>query len=303
MSHTIRRFAVRHLRKMRFLPSKLYVHFHYEYFSGKKFNIKDPRDFNEKIEWYKVFYRPPILTQLADKYEVRPYVKEKIGEQYLNELYAVYDRPEEIDFDSLPNKFVIKANHTNGHNIIVEDKKKLDKQRAVKKLNKWLGVNQYYRRGQEWAYKDIKPKLVIEKFLEQEGQSSLIDYKFYCFNGTPKFVDVHLDREDDHKQSCFDMGFNLLPFRKGSKINPLSSQIIKPTNFEEMVEISKTLAHKLPFVRVDLYAINGKTIFGELTFYPSDARKHFYPTKYNRVIGDYFELPKLEDGNKVITTF
>lgn len=303
MSNKLRRFALRHLRKMRFLPSKLYVHFHYEYFSGKKFNIKDPKDFNEKIEWYKVFYRPPILTQLADKYEVRSYVEDKIGKKYLNELYAVYDNPEKIDFDSLPDKFVIKANHTNGHNIIVDNKATLNKKKSIQRLKKWLGVNQYYRRGQEWAYKDIKPKIVIEKFLKQEGQSSLIDYKFYCFNGVPKFVDIHLDREENHKQNCYDMDFNLLPFGKGAEKYRLSSEIEKPNNFEEMIEVSKLLSDRFPFVRVDLYAINGKTIFGELTFYPSDARKQLYPLEYNKIIGDYFKLPELGNERKVITTF
>lgn len=301
MPNKMRRFFLRHLRKMRYLPSKFYVKVHYEYFSGKKLDLDNPKDFNGKIEWYKVFFRPKILNTLADKYEVRAYVKEKIGEQYLNELYAVYDNPEDIDFSSLPNKFIIKANHTNGHNIIVKNKENLDKKKVIKKFKKWLNKNQYYKRGQEWAYKDIKPKLIIEKFLKEDDKNSLIDYKFYCFDGEPKFIDVHLDREEDHKQGCFDLEFNLLPFGKSKTYKSIDNSLEKPSNLEEMVRLSKVLSEKLPFVRVDFYSINGQTIFGEMTFYPSDARRQFYPDEYNTIIGDYFKLPKLGKDKKAIT--
>lgn len=298
MFYTIRRFYVKTLRKMRFLPSRIYVKFHYEYFSKKKLDLNNPKDFNAKLEWYKVFYRPKILTQLADKYEVRTYVKEKIGSKYLNDIYGVYTKPEDIDYSILPNKFVIKANHTNGHNIIVDNKQLLDKKKVIQLFKKWLNKNQYYRRGQEWAYKNIKPKIIIEKFLKEEGQQSLIDYKFYCFDGTPKFIDVHIDREKSHQQGCFDLSFNLLPFGKTKKYSAISSDIKKPKNLSEMVKIAKKLSNNIPFVRVDLYSINGKTIFGEMTFYPSDARNKFYPENYNLIIGDYFNLPEKNISSK-----
>lgn len=302
MASSIRRFFIRHLRKIRSLPPTIYVKIHYEYFSGQKLDLNNPQDFNAKLEWYKVYFRPKILTTLADKYEVRSFVEEKIGAKYLNELYAVYDSPEKIDFDKLPNSFIIKANHTNGHNIIVKNKKDLDKKKVIKKFKKWLGKNQYYRRGQEWAYKDIKPKIVIEKFLKEDDKDTLADYKFYCFNGEPKFIDVHLDREEDHKSGCYDLEFNLLPFVKSKKFNSSPSDLQKPINFEEMVKVAKLLAKKLPFVRVDLYSVNGKTIFGELTFYPGDARNKFYPEEYNKVIGDDFKLPKLSSDKTVINS-
>lgn len=301
MLQNIKKKFLRHLRKMRFLPPRIYVRIHYEYFTGKKLDLENPREFNAKIEWYKVYFRPKILTQLADKYEVRSYVEEKIGKQYLNELYAVYNSAKDIDFDSLPDQFVIKANHTNTHNLIIKDKKNLDKKKVIKQFNKWLTKNQYYKRGQEWAYKDIKPKLVIEKFLKEKDRDSLIDYKFYCFNGKPKFIDVHLDRMDDHKQGCFDLEFNLLPFGKSKNYNKISSDIEKPTNLAEMIFLAEKLADKLPFVRVDFYSIDGKSIFGEMTFYPADARKEFYPDEYNLIIGDYLELPKLNSQKAPIT--
>ncbi|WP_282043982.1 ATP-grasp fold amidoligase family protein [Winogradskyella flava] len=301
MSHKIRRFALRHLRKVRSLPPKIYAKIHYEYFSGKKLDLNNPQDFNAKIEWYKVFFRPKLLTTLVDKYAVRSYVEEKIGKQYLNELYAVYDNPEDIDFDSLPNKFILKANHTNGHNIIVTNKEDLNREKVIIKFKKWLTKNQYYRRGQEWAYKDVDPKIIIEKFLKEDDKNTLIDYKFYCFDGQPKFIDVHLDREEDHKQGCFDLEFNLLPFGKSKSYKSISSEIGKPTNLDEMVELSRKLSQNLPFVRVDFYSVNGKSVFGELTFYPSDARKQFYPEEYNKIIGDYFTLPKLNSKKEAIT--
>ena len=301
MPTKIRRFFLRHLRKMRFLPSKLYVRYHYEYFSGKKLNLDNTKEFNEKIEWYKVFYRPKILNQLVDKYAVRAYVEEKIGAQYLNEIYGVYDNPKDIPFIELPNKFVAKATHTSSYNLIVKDKETLDETKTKALFKKWLGKNQYYRMGQEWAYKDVRPRLVIERFLKEADKNSLVDYKFYCFNGEAKFIDVHIDREEEHKQGCFDLDFNLLPFGKSSSYKGISAGIEKPCNLNEMIECSEKLAKNLPFVRVDFYSINGKTIFGEMTFYPSDARKAFYPDEYNTIIGDYFKLPKLKDGQKVIT--
>ena len=299
----MRRFFLRHLRKMRFLPSKFYAKVHYEYFSGKKLDLDNPQDFNAKIEWYKVFFRPKILNILVDKYEVRDYVEKTIGKQYLNEIYGVYEKAEEVPLEKLPNQFAIKATHTSSHNLIVKDKKTLNKDKAFKKFKKWLNKNQYYRIGQEWAYKDVKPRLIVEKFMKEDGKTSLVDYKFYCFDGKAKFIDIHMDRDEDHKQGCFDLDFNILPFGKSKNYKSITNSIEKPSNLEEMIKCTEKLAGKLPFVRVDFYSINGQTIFGEMTFYPSDARKAFYPEKYNRIIGDYFKLPNLKNGKEVITEF
>ena len=292
MIYKLRRFFLRHLRKFRFLPSKLYVKIHYEYFSGNKLDLNNPKDFTEKIAWYKVFYRPKSLNQLVDKFAVRAFVEEKIGSQFLNTFYGVFDDVNEIKFDELPEKFVIKATHTSGHNLIVRDKNKLNLDKTKKLLKKWLKINQYYRIGQEWAYKDVKPRIIIEKYLEQIDQKSLTDFKFYCFDGKAKFIDIHTDREDEHKQGSFDLNFERLPFGV-SRFKQIYESPEKPVNLKEMIECAEVLSEKLPFVRVDFYAIDGKTIFGEMTFYPSDGRKKFYPEKYNRIIGDYFTLPKI----------
>lgn len=297
----LKRFCLRQLKKMTFLPSGIYAHFLYEYFTGKKLNLNNPTEFNEKIQWYKVFYRRKILNQLVDKYEVRSYVEEKIGKEYLNEMYGVYYKPSEVDFNKLPNKFVIKGIHASSYNLIVEDKAKLDISKTRKLFKKWLNNNQYYRTGQEWAYKDVVPKLMAEKFIEQEGRASLTDYKFYCFKGVAKFVEVHLDRAHSHKRGFYDLNFDKLPFRYVPLENSISEKIEKPNNFEEMIPLAEKLADKFPFVRVDFYSVKNKIIFGELTFYPSDGRKDFIPEEYNKIIGDYFELPKIPKEQKNIS--
>lgn len=301
MLKTVRRFSVRMLRKLKFLPPKTYAHFLYEHYTGKKLNLDNPKEFNEKIQWYKVFYHPKILNQLVDKYAVRAYVEAKIGLKYLNDIYGVYERPEDVCFDELPNQFVIKATHTSSHNLIVTDRTKLNTTKVNRLFKKWLRKNQYYRTGQEWAYKDVQPRLIAEKFLKEDKRSSLIDYKFYCFKGVAKFLEVHLDRAQDHKRGFYDLNFNRLPFRYVSIDKSISTEIDKPINFEEMIQLSEKLAGNFPFVRVDFYSIKGKSIFGEMTFYPSDGRKDFVPEEYNIIIGNYIELPKLENGQKEIT--
>lgn len=302
MSNPIRQFFLRHLRKMRSLPPKIYTRISYEYYTGKKLNLENPIEFNEKIQWLKVYYHPKILTQLVDKYAVRAYVKEKIGEQYLNDIYGVYKNPEDVPFDEFPNKFVIKATHTSSHNLIVTNKESLNKTKAIKSFKKWLGKNQYYRIGQEWAYKDVPPRLIAEKFLKDNEERSLIDYKFYCFSGVAKFLEVHLDRADNHKRGFYDFNFKPLPYRYVSLEKSISRDVEKPSNLKEMIKLSEILAANFPFVRVDFYSIKGKSVFGEMTFYPSDGRKDFVPKEYNKIIGDYIKLPKLKSGQKEITT-
>ncbi len=301
MGNKLRKFSLRFLRKMRYFPPKLYAHFLYEYYTGKRLNLENPVEFNEKIQWYKVFYHPKILNQLVDKFAVRAYVEEKIGDKYLNEIYGVYENPEEVPFKDLPNQFVIKATHTSSHNLIVSDKKKLDTNAAIKLFKKWLGKNQYYRTGQEWAYKDVKPRLIAEKYLKEDSRSSLIDYKFYCFNGVAKFLEVHLDRADNHKRGFFNLDFKPLPFRYVPIEKSITNKIEEPSNLDEMRKLSEILADTFPYVRVDFYSIKGRAIFGEMTFYPSDGRKDFIPDEYNKIIGDYLKLPKLKRGQKLIT--
>lgn len=288
--NALRKLGLGLLKKFKFLPPPFYVKIYYEYYTGKKLNLEDPREFNEKIQWLKVYYPDPRLTRLVDKYEVRTYVEEKVGPQYLNELLEVYNSPGEVDFEALPQKFVIKGVHGCNWNLIVEDKSRLNKWKARLKFRKWMSRNYYYRSGLEWAYKNIKPRLIAEKYLEEIGKKSINDYKFFCFNGEPRFIQVDLDRKQAHTRCYYDLNWNKLPFAD-TDYPPFSEALAEPANFREMISVVTRLADDFPFVRVDLYNIDGKIIFGEMTFYPADGRLEFIPEQYNTIIGDYISLP------------
>lgn len=285
------------------MPIPQYVAIQYEYYNKKKIDLKNPTEFNQKVQWLKAFYHPPILHQLVDKYAVRSYVEEKIGANYLNECISVHDRISDINFEELPNRFVIKVVNGCGYNIIVPDKSQLNIRKAKLKLLKWVNKDQYKRSGKEWAYKGVKPRIMVEKFMEEIGHSSLKDYKFYCFNGKPKFVEIHLDRNTDHKSSFYDLNFQQLPFRDVEEHETIQTSIEKPEQFEEMILLAEKLADKLPFVRVDFYYFENRIVFGEMTFYPGDGRADFQPEEYNKILGDMLELPKIPLGQKDITNY
>ncbi len=294
----MKRFVYGILKKLKFLPPSFYVKIYYEYYTGKKLNLENPVEFNEKIQWLKVYYQPPILTKLVDKYEVRSFVEEKIGAQYLNDLLKVYFKAGEVNFEELPDKFVIKGAHGFNFNLIVPEKEAINRTKARYLFKKWMSKNQYYRGGLEWAYKNVRPKLIAEAFLEEIGKSVIDDYKFYCFNGKPKFVQIDMGRGVEDHKVFYDLNWKKLSFTKG-KGNLFEGEIEPPENFETMLEITEKLAEGFPFVRVDLYNINGKIIFGEMTFYPGDGRQEFRPDEYNKIIGDYLQLPRLNSKEPI----
>lgn len=298
----LKKLILRILKNFKFLPIKTFLAIRYQYYTGKKLNLENPVEFNEKIQWLKLYYHVPLLTQLADKYAVRSYVIEKIGKQYLNELYGVYDNIRDIDFTKFPNKFVLKGVHGSSTNLIVTDKSNLDISKTKETLNNWLKHNQYQKVGFEWAYKDIKPRIICEAFIENDNTSDLIDYKFYCFNGKPKFIFASQDVESTRESCIYDLNWNKLPFSKKKKITS-NINFDKPSGLEKMTELATTLADKLPFVRVDFYFAKGNIIFGEMTFYPADGRRNFYPDFYNKTIGDYLVLPKIPAGQKTISVY
>ena len=279
------------LKKFKFLPPPFYVKIYYEYYTGKKLDLENPLEFNAKIQWMKVYYKNPLLTQLVDKYTVRQYVKEKIGEQYLNELLGVYNKASEVDFDSLPDQFVIKGVHGFHFNLIVPDKSKLNRRKARFLMKKWMSKNQYYRGGLEWAYKDVPPRLIAEKYLVEMGKEVINDYKFFCFAGTSKYVQIDIDRGIHNYRCFYDMDWNLQPFIVGNTQH-YPGKLLPPENFSEMIEVAEKLADDFPFVRVDLYNIDGHILFGEMTFYPSDGRNEFKPDEFNRILGDHIKLPE-----------
>lgn len=257
---------------------------------GNMLNLDNPKRFSEKLQWYKLNGKDPLMQICADKNRVRKYISD-LGYGYLlNEQYGVFKNVEDIDFDSLPNKFVMKAAHGSGWNIIVKDKNKLNKKKAKMLMRSWLKQDTSWS-GREWVYKDMPRSIVIEKYLEDET-GELRDYKFFCFNGQPRFMQLEVGRNTAHNtRNFYDMDWKLMPFGKELPHNP-NLNVPKPTLFDEMKKIAENLCKPFQFVRVDLYQANGKVYFGELTFFPAGGAPDFVPDQYDEIVGDMWELKR-----------
>jgi hypothetical protein len=256
---------------------------------GRPLNLKNPQTFNEKLFWLMLYYRSPLVTRLADKYEVRTYVAELVGSKILNELYGVWERVADIDFAMLPEAFVLKVTWGSGMNILCPKKSELNVRDTKEALALWMSRN-YYWSWREWCYKNIKPRIICERFLSDSLWGTPPDYKFFCFGGEPRCVQVDTTRFTQHGRDFFDLDWQLLPFNCG--VYPSSGQTIaRPSNLDEMAEFARRLSNGFPFVRVDFYAIDGQTLFSEMTWYPGAARLRFIPESYDRYWGDVLQLP------------
>jgi TupA-like ATPgrasp len=255
---------------------------------GRAPNLKNPRTFNEKLLWLMLYYRTPLATRLADKYEVRGYVAERVGPERLNELYGVWDRVSDIDFDTLPDAFVLKVNWGWGANVFCRRRSELDVPKTKEQLAAWMRRSHYWS-AREWCYKNIEPRIVCERLLTDDRWGIPPDYKFFCFGGEPRFVKVHTDRFGQHGRGLFDLDWQVPPFGYGP---PSTGQAIpRPDNLDEMLHCARSLSRGLPFVRVDLYSVAGHTIFGEMTWQPSAGMGRFVPDRYNEYWGDALPLP------------
>lgn len=260
------------------------------YFSGmKKFpDLQHPRTYNEKLQWLKLNDKHTEYTRLVDKYAVKEYIEKLNWGGKTIPTLGVWDRFDDIDFAQLPNQFVLKTTHDSGGIVIVKDKGKMDMQKARKKLEKSL-QRKYFLMSREYPYKDVKPRIIAEKFMVDESGTELKDYKFFCFNGEVKFLFVATDRPFDTRFDFFDADFNHLPFKQG---HPWAKkEIKKPANFEEMKRAAAALSKGMPHVMVDLYNINGEIYFGELTFFHFSGVVPFEPAEWDEKIGDYLKLP------------
>lgn len=255
----------------------------------EKFDLKNPISYNQKLQWYKLKYRDPKMIKCVDKVLVREYVDSKGYGEILNGLYGVYQNPEKINFDELPNKFVLKVNNAMGTNIFVENKKNIDREKIRNQLKNWLNktpLQVWF--GKEWAYKHVEPKIICEEYIDAKGEE-LIDYKFHCFNGVPEIVQVSMDKGKQHRINFYDSSWNYI---HAEHIYPTKGDVLeKPKKFDKMLEIAKDLAADFPHVRVDFYNIDEKIIFGELTFYTSAGFGSFKPNNLNIHMGDLFQLP------------
>lgn len=263
--------------------------------TGNNLNLVNPITFNEKLWWLKLNNRDPLLTKCSDKFQVREYVKEKGLEKILIPIYGVYSVAEDIPLESFPNKAFIKTNHGSGVNIIWDKKNPFDKEKFIKKFNLSLKTN-YYLQSREWNYKNIEPKIIVEKVLVDSGTTGLIDYKFLCFDGKVKLVFSEVGiatNEGTHNpystRNVHDTNFNLLDLKVGRK-NYDSILVDKPKNFSRMIEYAERLAEPFPHCRVDLYNINGVIYFGEITFYHGGGTQKIEPEEWNIKMGNWIDL-------------
>lgn len=275
---------------LKMLPDSIYLKMVYERCMGKKLNLKNPQSFNEKLQWLKLYDRKPIYSTMVDKYAVKEYVASIIGEKYIIPTLGVWDKFEDINFDILPNQFVLKCTHDSGGLVICEDKNKLDIVAARKKLNKSLKHNYYYG-GREWPYKNVKPRIIAEKYMKDSDAENLKDYKFFCFNGMPKCFKVDFDRFVEHHANYFSMDGKLM--RLGEEICPpdFNREIFLPKSLRLMKEFASKLANEQPFLRVDFYEVDGRVYFGELTFFPASGFGKFIYEGNDELLGSWIKLP------------
>ena len=276
---------------LQWMNDKRYLEILYKAYIGDNLNLIDPRGFNEKLQWLKLYDRNPMYTELVDKYKVKEYIAEKIGVQYVIPPLGVWNKAEEIDFNVLPNKFVLKCTHDSGRVIICRNKNKLDITKARKELNDCLKRDFFYT-GREWPYKNVSKKIIAEEFMDDGEHEDLLDYKLMCFNGKVRCTFVCSDRrsQDGLKVTFFDNDWNKLPFQRHYPSS--SDKIVKPQSHEKMIKLAEILSQDIPFVRVDFYEIKGKIYFGELTFYPGSGFEEFEPKEWDRKLGDWLALPE-----------
>lgn len=283
-----------------FLSDKIYLKLMFRVNTGKKLNLDNPKTFNEKLQWLKLNDRKDIYTTMVDKYEVKKYIADLIGEEYIIPTLGVWDRFEDIDFEKLPNQFVLKCTHDSGGLVICRDKTSLNIKSVKRKINKCLKRN-YYKHGREWPYKNVKPRIIAEKYLEGgedfisknyngNDKNVLTDYKFFCFNGEPKIMYLSKDKAKEPKTDFFDMNFTHLDLRMR---DPNSSYIPnKPSCFDIMKNISKVLSKNIAHLRVDFYNVDGHIYVGELTFFHCCGFAYIRPERWNYILGEWIKLEK-----------
>lgn len=305
----IRALHEEHLRQLQAMETKVnftqqqwidYIIQRYKQITGHDLNLENPRRYTEKMQWRKLFECDPRMTVLSDKYEVREWVKSTIGEEYLIPLIGVWERPEDIDFDMLPDSFVLKTNNACETNIIVRDKKQLNQSIVRETLDYWLKIPFWSFSG-EMHYKNIKPRIIAEKYITVEDTQDLPDYKFLCFDGKvycSYFIKDRIKGHEETQLGIFDRDFNLLPYYR-TELLPIRTVQPKPLHYEQMVELAEKLSKGFSHVRVDLYDVNGKIYFGEMTFTNGSGFFVHEPDCFDYILGEQWKMGPDTIGNHV----
>lgn len=276
----------------RIWPDKIFLKMLFPLRVGYKLNLDNPCTFNEKLQWLKLYNRKPIYTKMVDKADVKDYVADIIGKEYIIPTLGVYKSVDEIDFDTLPNQFVLKCTHDSGGIVICSDKSKLNINLVKDKLKKGL-KRRYFYQNREWPYKQVNPRIIAEKYMVDESGYELKDYKIHCFNGTPQVILVCKDRyaKTGITEDFFSVTWEHLKVKRPLIPNSIV-EIPKPQNLDLMLSLSKKLSADIPFLRVDFYEIKSQVYFGELTFYPASGMGEFVPIEWDNKLGEMIKLPR-----------
>lgn len=283
---------------LRYTPfDKAYLRLMFKHEMGYKLNLRNPKNFHEKLQWLKLYNRKPIYTTMVDKYAVKEYVAKLVGPQYVIPSLGVWNRPEEIDWEKLPNQFVLKTTDGGGSTgvIICKDKSTFNTSEAINKLNESMRLD-IYRRFREWPYKNVPKRILAEEYMQDPTSSvggDLNDYKFYCFNGEVTYCEVISGRRTKKAIDFFDLNWNHVDFCFNT-YDYYEGNLEKPSCFDEMVAVAGKLCKDLPYSRIDLYEVGGKVYFGEITFFPASGFLGYHPHEWNRKLGDMIDLSKMK---------
>lgn len=294
-----RDIRIKILQFLSFIPDKWMLRIQYMIKTGRSLNLSNPKRYTEKLQWYKLYYRDPLMAQCADKYDVRKYVEQVGLAKYLNTVYGVYNSTKEIEFETLPRSFVLKDTLGGGGNsvILVKDKNSISWTEICAQMEKWVNQPDNAKTpGREWVYEGRKHRIIIEELLESDETGDLPDYKFFCFHGKPEFLYMMSDYTQHHSKGRLGFlttDFKLLPVQRADFL-PMEEQPEKPLNYTEMLDAAKVLSAPFPHVRVDMYNINGKIIFGELTFFNASGYVQFTPDTFDYTMGEKFHINRLK---------
>lgn len=280
-------------RLFHFVPDRIFLQIKYFLIFGKRLNLESPETFNEKIQWLKLYDRKPEYTQMVDKYEARKYIENKIGKEYLIPLFGVWDNFDDINFDSLPDSFVLKANHFSGGVFICKNKQNFDIKKVRQEINRVLKRN-YYFYGREWPYKNVKPKIIAEKYLDDKKHIVPKDFKIYCFNGLPKLIVIFHDRYNNTTQkseSVYDTEWNLYPCSLDEHFLINTEKEPKPECLDELLYLTRKMCCDFSQVRIDWYIIDNKIYAGEITLHTASGFTRLIPNEYDKLLGSWISLP------------